>query len=98
MPRTIRALNVWRDIRPDEITTQHILSLKADLAAKGVGQTWMRNVLQAVRSFLRFCHLGLGLEVFDPQAIRVPRISRREVIYLTPEEIEQFLSAIPVFS
>ena len=40
----LRSLNVWGEIRPDEITTQQILSLKADLAAKGVGQTWTRNV------------------------------------------------------
>jgi site-specific recombinase XerD len=93
-----RTLKVWGDICPQEITSQQILALKADLSAKGVGQTWTRNVLQAVRSFLRFCRLGLGLAVLDPQAIRVPRINRREVIYLTPEEVEQFLSAIPVFS
>jgi site-specific recombinase XerD len=94
----LRALNVWGDIRPEEIAGRQILALKADLSAKGAGQTWTRNVLQAVRSFLRFCRLGLGIDVLDPQAISVPRISRREVIYLTPEEVEQFISAIPVFS
>jgi integrase/recombinase XerD len=94
----LRTLNVWGDIGPEEITSKQILALKADLSAKGAGQTWTRNVLQAVRSFLRFCRLGLGIEALDPQAISVPRISRREVIYLTAEEVEQFLSAIPVFS
>jgi integrase/recombinase XerD len=94
----LRTLNVWGDISPEEIAGKQILALKADLAAKGAGQTWTRNVLQAVRSLLRFCRLGLGIDVLDPQAISVPRISRREVIYLTPEEVEQFISAIPVFS
>src|SRR5216683_4710958 len=32
-----RALKVWGDISPQEISGQHILALKADLAAKGVG-------------------------------------------------------------
>src|SRR5437867_8391337 len=38
-----RSLNVWSDICPQEITSEQILALKADLAAKGVGQTWTRN-------------------------------------------------------
>jgi hypothetical protein len=87
----LRALNVWGDICPEEIAGKHILALKADLSARGAGQTWTRNVLQAVRSFLRFCRLGLGIDVLDPQTITVPRISRREVIYMTAEEIEKFL-------
>jgi len=94
----LRAVNVWGEICPREIDSQQILALKADLSTKGAGQTWMRNVLQAVRSFLRFCRIGLAIDALDPQSITVPRIKRREVIYLTPEEVEQFLSAIPVFS
>jgi site-specific recombinase XerD len=93
-----RALRVFGDITPQEIDHQKVLALKADIASKGAGASRVRGVINALRSFLRFCRLGVGLEVLDPKFIRPPRVPRREVVFLTPEEVEKFLSAIPVFN
>jgi len=92
-----RALQALGDIRPQELDQQKVLALKADLASRA-GASRVKSVINALRSFLRFCRLGVGLEVLDPKFIRPPRVPRREVVFLTPEEVEKFLSAIPVFN
>jgi len=92
-----RTLKTFGDITPADIDFKKILQLKADLASSQVGSCWTRGVVNALRCFLRFSRLVLGLDVLDPKAIRMPPIPRREVIFLTPREIEKFLGAIPVF-
>jgi integrase/recombinase XerD len=104
-PRTIRhyrdtilrVLKVVGDIKPADLDLRMVLLLKADLANAHVGANWTRSVVNGLRSFLRFSRLVLNLDVLDPKAIRLPPIPRREVVYLTSEEIEIFLNSIPVF-
>jgi|SRR5690348_7686782 len=91
-----RILKVLGDVAPQEIDLQRVLMLKADLRAGEVGDCWTRQIINSLRSFLRFSRLVLNLNVVDPKTISMPRIPRREVIFLTPSEIEQFLAAVPV--
>jgi integrase/recombinase XerD len=90
-----RVLKVLGDIAPEQIDLQRIVAVKADLAAANAGEYHVRHIVNSVRSFLRFSRLVLGLNVMEPKAISMPRIPKREVIFLTPMEIEQFVSAIP---
>jgi site-specific recombinase XerD len=92
-----RACKILGDIAPQELDFRNIVALKADLHAKHAGAYWTRTIVNSLRSFLRFCQLVLGLQVLDPKAIKLPAIPRRDVVFLTPEEIERFLIAIPVF-
>lgn len=92
-----RVLKVVGDITPQELDANAVLALKADLARRGVGPHWTRNILNGLRSFLRFCILVVGLDVLDPKAITLPRIPRRDVVFLSPDEVETFVRAIPVF-
>jgi integrase len=55
----------------------------------------------ALVALLMKCLLGyardvLQIPVLDMTAIKVPRPPRRQVSYLSPEELEKFLSAIPL--
>jgi site-specific recombinase XerD len=93
-----RIVRVVGDVTPEELTIQAILAVKSDLVAKGAGDYWIREVINALRSFLKFCRLVLNLEVLEPKSISMPRIPRRDVVFLTPAEIEQFLSAIPLYT
>ncbi|MDT8067952.1 MAG: tyrosine-type recombinase/integrase [Terriglobia bacterium] len=103
-PRTIRnyreallrLLQAVGDIKPVDFDVKTVLKLKTDLATSHVGVCWTRAIVNALRSFLRFCKLVLNFDVLDPKAIRLPAIPRREVVFLTPGEIEVFLNAIPV--
>jgi site-specific recombinase XerD len=92
-----RALKIMGNITPQEISQQHLLALRSDLATKAVGQYWTRAIILAVRSFLKFCQEAAGLQVLDPKSIALPHVQMREVVYLTPEEVGQFLAAIPVY-
>jgi len=94
----LSALSILGDITPKDLDREKVLVLKAALAGRNVGPARIRGVINALRSFLRFCTLGLGMEVLDPKFIRPPRVPKREVIFLTPEEVEKFVSAIPVYS
>jgi len=85
------------DIAPNEITEEHILGLKADAVRKGTSAHHVKNIVAVLKSFLRFCRLVYGMETLDPRHLRYPRIPKREVLYLTPDEVEVFLSAVPVY-
>jgi site-specific recombinase XerD len=69
-----------------------IFTLKAMLTGRGQCE----KPLYCLKTFLRFCRGHLNLDTFDPEAIRGHRPPRREVLFLTPEEIAAFVAAIPV--
>jgi site-specific recombinase XerD len=104
-PRTVatyvegikRVLKVVGDITPEQIDLERIVAVKADLAANHAGEYHVRHIVNSLRSFLRFSRLVFGLNVIDPKTIAMPRISKREVVFLKPLEIEQFVSAIPAY-
>ncbi len=93
----LRVVKAVGDIRPQQLTLNEVLALKTDLGQKNIGVYWTRGILNALRSFLRFCLIVLNLQVLDPKKITLPRIPKRQVVFLTPEEIEQFISAIPIY-
>ena len=84
------------EIPPGRITKQHILLIKAQCAARNVGPNRIAHILAALNAFLRFCQMAVGIETMDVREIHFPKIPKREVQFLTPEEIAQFVAAIPV--
>jgi len=92
------ALNwVIRDIGDLPLSTlnvAHVLSLRRNMDQRGCGEARVAAILNALRSFLRFCREVLRVAALDPRQIRVPRIASRDVLYLTKEEVDQFLEAI----
>ena len=84
------------DIPPGRITQQHILVIKAQCALRNVGPNRIAHILAALKAFLRFCQLAVGIQTMDVREIHFPRIPKREVTFLTPDEIQQFVGAIPV--
>ncbi len=84
------------DIPPGRITQQHILLIKAQCAKRNLGPSRIASILAALKSFLRFCQLAVGIETMDAKQIRQPRLPRREVQFLTPDEVQQYVAAIPL--
>jgi integrase/recombinase XerD len=72
----------------------HIMTIRRTLEERGCREARVAALLHAFRSFLKFCREVLHLPVLDPRQIRVPRIPRRDVIYLTKEEVQRYLEAI----
>ena len=93
--------HVTRDVgdpAPGCIGVEFIVKMKSALADSGLAPGGVKQYVCALKAFLRFCREGLNLETFPPKQITCPRIPRREVIYLTPEEVAQFVAAIPAIS
>src|SRR5256886_14157646 len=84
------------EIPPGRITQQHILLIKAQCAMRNHGPSRIAHILAALKAFLRFCQLAVGLETMDVKQIRLPRIPKREVQFLTPDEVQQYVAAIPL--
>ena len=88
---------IIRDIGDLPVTGLHLghcLRLRQQIDARGCREARMAAILNALRSFLKFCRDVLRLQVMDYQQVRVPRIPRRDVVYLTPAEVQQFVQAI----
>lgn len=101
-PQTIRkyeqSLNYFvRDIgdKPvEQYEVQEFVHLKKVMMERGNCETTIAGVVYAVRSFMLYCKNFLGLKVLQAKQIRPPKRFRREVIFLTKEEIEAFISTI----
>ena len=74
-----------------------LLILRSKWMARSLSASRQTSLLLSLRRFLFFCqnerHIALTI---DPAEIKPPRRPRREVIYLTPEEVELFIATIPV--
>lgn len=101
-PRTISKYKEslgWfiRDIGDKDIcalSVQDFVRLKKMMIERGVGQSRIASVVFATKSFLNYCRGFLKLDTLEPKQIRPPKRMRREVIFLTKEEIETFVNAI----
>src|SRR3989344_5161351 len=72
----------------------YVAILKQKIISRGAGESRVSSITFALKSFLRYCKDVLELSVLDPAKIKPPKRHRREVIYLTNEEIHQFINAI----
>jgi site-specific recombinase XerD len=84
------------DIPPQKMRQEHVLLIKARCAQRHVGASRVSSMIYTLKSFLKFCRLTLGVETIDVRDIKAPRLPKREVVYLTPEEVQQYVSAIPL--
>jgi integrase/recombinase XerC len=77
-----------------EIQLEHFIALKARMAQRGVREARIGGVVSALKSMLTYARDVLGIAVTDLAKIKAPRAPRRQVIYLSNEELAQFISAI----
>ena len=79
-----------------EITASDITLIKSEMLARGNGVCWQIVILASLKRLLLFCQDRLSLTVLDPAAVTIPKRPRREVIFLTPDEVQRFVTAIPL--
>ncbi len=72
----------------------HLLALRRAMETRGCREARIAAILHALRAFLKFCHEVLRVPTLSYRDIRVPRIPRRDVVYLTIEEVQRFVDAI----
>jgi len=80
-----------------ELEKADILRLKSYWLARNLSASRQMSLLLALKRFLLFCKDEKKLALcFDPLEIKAPPRPRREVVFLTPEEIAAFISTIPL--
>src|SRR2546427_4620777 len=72
----------------------HLLTLRRKIEARGCREARIAAILHALRAFLKFCQDVVRVPTLSAREIRVPRIPRRDVVYLTREEVQRFVEAI----
>ena len=90
----------WRllgDICVCEMSKTGLLRLKAHWLSKNLSASRQTSLLLALKRFLIFCRDEKKLTLaLDPEEVKPPKRPRREVVFLTPEEIEAFIETIPL--
>jgi site-specific recombinase XerD len=77
-------------------TEDDVLELKAAMLRKNHSVGRQVSILAAVKRFVEFCRNREGLPALDPGLISVPKRPRREVVYLTAEEVDRFVDSIHI--
>jgi site-specific recombinase XerD len=88
---------VIRDIGDQPVTglhLGHLLTLRRKMETRGCREARMAAILHGLRAFLKFCREVVRVPTLSSREIRVPRIPRRDVIYLTREEVQRYVDAI----
>jgi integrase/recombinase XerD len=93
---------VWKmfgDKPVEEFSKTDLLRLKSYWLSKSLSASRQTSLLLALRRFLAFCKDEKKLTLaFEPGEIKPPPRPRREVLFLTPEEIESFIATIPLIT
>src|SRR3989338_4252495 len=84
------------DLAVTALDTGHISLLKQKLMERDVGQARIASMVFSLKSFLRFCKNDKQLHVLDPKQVKSPKRERREVEYLTNEEVSQLVNSIKI--
>ena len=79
-----------------EINETDILNLKSWMIGRGSSVCWQIVMLAATKRLLQYCRDQLRLAVIDPDLVTVPKRPRREVVFLTVDEVDRFVRVIPL--
>ncbi|MFZ1627122.1 MAG: tyrosine-type recombinase/integrase [Candidatus Moraniibacteriota bacterium] len=83
-----------KDVRGLDV--QDFVSLKKEMMQRGLSEARIASVVFATRSLLNYCRNFLKLETLNPKQIRPPKRFKREVIFLTKDEVEAFIATIDI--
>ncbi len=92
------SLNVFMrdvgDLPVEELNFGHFTLLKQKIMERGSGVSRIAGVVFAMKSMLKFATDVLEMQILDYKKIRAPKRRRRDVVYLTNAEIQQFVDSI----
>jgi integrase/recombinase XerD len=71
-----------------------LLVLKQAMLRKNHSISRQVGILAACKGLFRYCQSEVGLAVLDPELIVPPKRPRRDVVFLSAEEVERFVAAI----
>jgi len=84
------------DLEVQSLDLGHVTILKQKIMDRGCGASYISQNVFAIRCLLRYCRDVLEMEVMDDKKILPPRRGKKDVVYLTNDEVKQFIEAIPL--
>src|SRR6266446_2327564 len=81
-----------------DIDFQWIVNLKSHLISNGASSSRVAGVTYALKNALIFARDVLSEPVMNVALIRAPGAPRRQVVYLTTDEYNNFAEAIPLYT
>ena len=95
-----RLKGIVRDIGDMEIkniTTEHIFKLKSILYERQNSEVFTGVVMAAIKGLLLYSKDQLKIPIqIDPSTITIPKRKKKEVVYLTVDEINRFRNSINI--
>ena len=73
---------------------EDVLQLKSSMIGRSLSVCRQVGILSAFKRLLLYCRQQLALHVLDPDAVAIPKRPRREVLFLTVDEVERFVGSI----
>jgi len=86
------------DVMASDVDLQWIVNLKSHLVSSGVGPSRVAGITYSLKNALIFARDVLCIPVMNVALIRAPGAPRRQVIYLTSDEYNDFVEAIPLYT
>jgi integrase/recombinase XerD len=84
------------DIELEQITVKLIIGLKLKLIEKELSPARIASIVSCFRSLLRYCREQKNMQVLNPCSIKYPKRDKKDIVYLTNEEVKAFLGAINI--
>lgn len=84
------------DLGVKKIRKEDFIKLREKMQARGAGSARIRSVVFTMKAFLRYCREELGLKVLNPDLVKAPKREKREVKFLTREQIRKLVSSIKI--
>jgi len=85
------------DVKISDIATEHIFKLKSILYDRQNSEVFTGVVMASIKGLLLYSRdqLKIPLQI-DPNTITIPKRKKKEVVYLTVEEINRFRNSINI--
>ncbi len=88
---------------PSDLRLEHVTKIKKQTLARisratgrGCGPSRVNSFVYSLRKFLTYCRDVHKLPTLDPKEIKPMKIPKRQVVFLTKDEVRQLLGSIDV--
>lgn len=85
------------DIELQNFSSEHIFKLKSILYERNNSEVFTGVVMAAIKNMLIYAKEQLKIEIkIDPESITIPKRKKKEIVYLTVDEINRFRDSINI--
>ena len=77
-----------------DVTREDVYRIKARFVHNRLSDNWLASTLLVLKRYLQYLRDVEGKAALDPSTINPPKRRYREVVFLTPDEVDRFVGSI----